>query len=534
MPQKFFSRSGVDFQKSLILAFEKIQGIIQTSYGYDGAYTLFIEEGQPPIATNDGYQILRKFEPQTADEAVAHQLLLQCAERTNLMAGDGTTATIILASELASRTLSELSLGVSPSSIKKALKMELEQCLQILDKNTIKDISKLDIFNLATTSTRNPKIAAKIAEMFEKSEGGTQEILRTEKDEISVEITEGLNFPQYFLHQLLKPTNREQCFDLSNPYIYVSNLAFSNATAHLSSLFLFARENKMTDLVLIAPEFEGDTLHYILNINTSQSDLRIHPVLTPTTMSSARAEVNYDLTALLGGKTISNEQDLNNPILEDFGTCKQLILTNTKCSVFGPNKNPVAVETRLSQIDHAINNSEGSLRMDSLQILLERRKRLHLLTGVIKVGARTSTESEALYRMIEDAVRSIQSSQNKGIVPGSCWIYTEIYNATELSEMENLAKYLFINSFGADSLEAYPEEQGGDYVKTVASIKKMEKHYYAGVNYATGQIVEDLRAEGIIDNAFAVEETIKNAYSLATSCVAQNYFYKQVGDLYSI
>lgn len=523
MSQKFFSRTGQDFQENLILAFKKIQSIIETSYGYDGAYTLFVEQGLSPIATNDGYQILKNFEPQTADESVAHKLLLECAERTNLMAGDGTTATIILASELACRTLEYVKHGNAPSEIKSALKKELETSLKVLHQNTIKEVSKQNILDLATTSTRSLEIATKICDMFERSEGGTQEILRTQKDEISVESTQGLSFPQYFLHQLLKPTNKEQEFVLDNPYIYITNLVMNQATAHLSSLFLFAKEKKFKDLVIIAPEFEGDTLHYILNINTSQSDLRIHPILTPTTMSAARAEVSYDLTALLGGKTIDNEQELNNPILEDFGTCKQMIITNTKCSIFEPNKDVEKVKIRLAQVEHAINNSEGNLRMDSLQILLERRKRLFLKTGVIKVGARTSTESEALYRVIEDAVRSIQSSTQNGIIPGGAWIYNKIEDELDNLIFNKFFDCMYRNSFG----------NKGDKAKFV---DELSEHYLkfekGGYDYKDQKLVENLIEHGIIDNAFAVEEVIKNSYSLAFSCIAQTYFYKQVPDLY--
>ncbi|MGL5964835.1 MAG: hypothetical protein ACRCZ2_10650, partial [Fusobacteriaceae bacterium] len=261
-----------------------------------------------------------------------------------------------------------------------------------------------------------------------------------------------------------------------------------------------------------------DTLSFIINRNHSQKQLRIYPVLTPSTIANARPEVNYDLVAMLGGSCIDSEQDLANPYEEDFGTCNRMLITNTKCSILGVNKDKESVKTRLEQIDYTINNANGELRIDSLKMLLERRKRLKLLTGLLKVGARTNTESEANYRMVEDAVRSIQSAKEKGLCLGFASSYRQLGKDLAIEELTYLQDVLIKNSLG--TLESkYKKSDSTDYKK--------------GLNLQTMEVV-DLREAGIIDNAFAVEEAIRNAYSLGLSCIAQNYFYKGITNEYGI
>jgi chaperonin GroEL len=515
MSQLYYRLTGKEFQEDLIKAFKTIENVISSSYGYDGAYTIMVEEGLEPIATNDGYLILRNFVPSNASESVAHKLLMQSAERTNMLAGDATTATIILSSQIACRVLTQIMEGISPSKIKKSLSSELQSIIDKLNSIKIKDIKQSDVFNLAKTSTRSEQIAKIICDLFTQTEGGTQEIIKSDRDGIYLEITEGLNFPNYFLHNLLKPDNKEQIFDIENPSIYITNVALSNSRLHLENLVAYAYQNKIKDLVIIAPEFEGDTLSYIINRNHSQKQLRIYPVLTPSTVANARAEVNYDLVAMLGGSCIDNEQDLANPYAEDFGSCNRMLITNTKCSILGVNKDKESVKVRLEQIDHTINNANGELRIDSLKMLLERRKRLKLLTGLLKVGARTNTESEANYRMVEDAVRSIQSAKEKGLCLGFANAYSKLGLSCNVSELTVLQEILLTNSFG-NKKEIY---DNNDTTK--------------GINLETGEIV-DLREAGIIDNAFAVEEAIRNAYSLGLSCIAQNYFYKGITNEYGL
>ena len=91
---------GEEASSAIIKGIDTVANIVKTTVGPRGRNVLVRNQISAPIITNDGVTIAKSIQLKDTMEDAGAQLIIQSANKTNEIAGDGTTSTVILAQEI--------------------------------------------------------------------------------------------------------------------------------------------------------------------------------------------------------------------------------------------------------------------------------------------------------------------------------------------------------------------------------------------------------------------------------------------------
>ena len=101
-------------RRSLKRGVDKMADAVKVTLGPRGRYALLDKKFGAPTITNDGVTIARDIELEDPYENMGAQLLEEVATKTNDVAGDGTTTSIVLGQAIITEGLKNVTAGVEP------------------------------------------------------------------------------------------------------------------------------------------------------------------------------------------------------------------------------------------------------------------------------------------------------------------------------------------------------------------------------------------------------------------------------------
>src|SRR3989338_3938775 len=107
-------------RKSLLEGVNKLADAVKVTLGPRGKYVVLGDIGGPNI-TNDGVTIAKEIELKDPYENLGAQLVKEVAEKTQDVAGDGTTTATLLAQAIIREGLKNVAAGANPIAIKKGI-----------------------------------------------------------------------------------------------------------------------------------------------------------------------------------------------------------------------------------------------------------------------------------------------------------------------------------------------------------------------------------------------------------------------------
>ena len=123
-----------------------------------------------------------------------------------------------------------------------------------------------------------------------------------------------------------------------------------------------------------------------------------------------------DISIITGSKFISSDiNKLENIELSDLGSAEKVISTREKTTIVGGKGTKEAMNERIAVAKKEI---EGSQSKHDILKVEERIARLSGGVAIIKVGGNTEIETKYLKLKVEDAVSSVKSALEEGVVPG--------------------------------------------------------------------------------------------------------------------
>ena len=125
-----------------------------------------------PYITKDGVTVAKSLKQLGSDPLgrLGAKLIIDAAERTNEVCGDGTTTSTIIASEILKEGLKHLRMTqLNPIEMRKGIQAAVQTVLKTLDKMAIPISSRQDIFNVAYISSNGDRqLADLITEVYLK------------------------------------------------------------------------------------------------------------------------------------------------------------------------------------------------------------------------------------------------------------------------------------------------------------------------------------------------------------------------------
>ena len=508
---------GTSARKKVKAGIDKVANAVKITLGPKGRNVILDKGFGNPTITNDGVSIAKEIDLEDKFENVGAQLIKEVAEKTNDVAGDGTTTAILIAQSLVQEGLKFVETGISPIGIRQGMEAAKKEIIGILKKNSKRISSKEEISQVATISAESKDMGKMIADVME--EVGKDGVITVEESQtfgLSKEIVEGMNFDKGYISPYMITDIESQTAELKDPYILITDKKIASISEILPVLEKIAQTGKK-EMVIIAEELEGEALATLV-VNKLRGVLNVLAVKSPE-FGDNRKAVLEDIAVLTGGQVISQEKgmDLKKIDLNILGQSQKVIATKDDTTIVGGKGKKKNIESRISQIKLQIEKSESDYDKEKLQ------KRMAKLSGgvaVIKVGAATETELNYIKHKMEDALAATRAAVEEGIVAGGGVALVKASVALEQKEnktenYEYEAGYKTLIKALNEPLKQIVANAGKRDSSVVLNEVVNNKNINFGYDANADEYVSDMLKAGIIDPLKVTRTALENAMSVA-------------------
>ena len=484
---------------------------VKVTLGPKGRNVVIAKSYGAPLITNDGVTIAKEIELSDPAENMGAQLVKQVAEKTNDVAGDGTTTATVLAQAMVKEGLRNLAAGAQPMELKYGIEQAVSAITEALRKNSTAVSGKSQIADVATISAQDKAIGDLIAEAMDKvGKDGVITVEESSTTGLELEFTEGMQFDKgYISPYFVTDADRMETI-LEDAYILISGQKISALSEVLPVLEKVAQASK--PLLIIAEDVEGEALSTLV-VNRMRGTFASAAVKAPG-FGDRRKAMLQDIAILTGGQVISVEVGLKLEQIDIsmLGKARRVVISKDNTTIVdgAGNKNDVAA--RVTEIRREIENTDSDWDREKLQ---ERVAKLAGGVCVIKVGAHTEVELKEKKHRLEDAISATRAAVEEGIVVGGGAAL--VHAATALDndlgfEGDRAVGVRLVRKACDEPLRWIAENAGQEGYVVVSKVRAMKPN--EGFN-AYSETYTDLVKEGVIDPVKVTRSALANAASIA-------------------
>jgi len=499
-------------RKKLKIGIDKITNAIKVTLGPKAGHVVLDKGFGAPEICDDGVTIAKEIELKDKVENLGAEIIKEVAEKTNDIAGDGTTTAVILSQAIIEEGLKNVTAGADPLSLKKGIERGVKEVVENLKKMAKPISKKEEIAQVATIAALNPEIGNLIAEVFsEVGKDGVITVEESKKFGLEREIVKGLQFDRgYLSHYMVTNAERMESV-LEDPYILVTDKKISSLAEILPTMEKVVQAGKK-ELVIIADEVEGEALATLV-VNKLRGIFNALAVKSPG-FGDRKKEMLQDIATVTGAQLISEELGLKleKVELKQLGRARKVIAEKEKTTIIEGQGAKEEIDARVQQIKNELKTTESDFDKEKLQ------ERLAKLTGgvaVIKVGAATEVEQKARQRKTEDALNATRAAIEEGILPGGGVALFRCIKGLDEIKLEGDEKTgLNILKKALESpIKQIAENSGLDGAIVAEEVRKHSGNF--GFN-AQNMKYEDLIEVGIVDPTKVVRSALEHAASAAS------------------
>ncbi|VAI68852.1 unnamed protein product [Triticum turgidum subsp. durum] len=548
----YFNKDG-SATKKLQVGVNKLADLVGVTLGPKGRNVVLESKYGSPKIVNDGVTVAREVELEDPVENIGAKLVRQAAAKTNDLAGDGTTTSVVLAQGLIAEGVKVIAAGANPVQITrgiektaKALVLELKKmskevkliirllCCQSVPSfgNEMAGICNMLISSIykcmfllqvedseladvaAVSAGNNYEIGNMIAEAMSKvGRKGVVTLEEGRSSENNLYVVEGMQFERGYISPYFVTDSEKMTTEYENCKLLLVDKKITNARDLINVLEEAIRGQY--PILIIAEDIEQEALATLV-VNKLRGSLKICAIKAPG-FGERKTQYLDDIAILTGGTVIRDEVGLtldkaDNTVL---GTAAKVVLTKESTTIVGDGSTQEEVTKRVAQIKNLIEAAEQDYEKEKLN---ERIAKLAGGVAVIQVGAQTETELKEKKLRVEDALNATKAAVEEGIVVGGgCTLLRLAAKVDAIKDtLDNDEQKV-----GAEIVRralCYPlkliAKNAGVNGSVVTEKVLSNDNFKFGYNAATGQY-EDLMAAGIIDPTKVVRCCLEHAASVA-------------------
>lgn len=490
---------------------DKLAKTVRVTLGPAGRNVILQKSFGGPHVTKDGVSVAKEIELEDPFENMGAKLVLEVANKTNDVAGDGTTTATTLASAIFSEGLKYTATGVSTIALRNGIDKAVTNAVDAIAGLSRKVRSRDDKAAVATISANNdPEIGDLLAEAFERvGDKGVITIEENKSVETELEVVEGMEFDKGYLSPYFATDLSKLVCEFENANIFICNKKISNLREFIP--VLEAGMQVGGPLLIIAEDIEGEALTALV-INKLKGVLNVAAVKAPGFGERRKAYLE-DIAVLTGGTAITDELGipLDKVTTEHFGRAGRIVVTKDNTTIVKGAGTKSSIKSRADQIRKQIENTSSDYDREKLE------ERLAKLTGgvaLIKVGGKTEAEMKASKDLVEDALNATRAAIEEGIVPGGGVALLRAQAAVGEGRYKGDEKFgaMIVERALEDPIRWIAKNAGQDGSVVAETVREKAKN--VGYNALTGDF-EDMFKAGVIDPAKVVRSALQNAASIA-------------------
>jgi chaperonin GroEL len=484
---------------------------VKVTLGPKGRNVVIAKSYGAPLITNDGVTIAKEIELSDPAENMGAQLVKQVAEKTNDVAGDGTTTATVLAQAMVKEGLRNLAAGAQPMELKYGIEQAVSALTQELRKNSTAVSGKAQIADVATISAQDKAIGDLIAEAMDKvGKDGVITVEESSTTGLELDFTEGMQFDKGYISPYFVTDADRMETVLEDAYVLISGQKISALSEVLPVLEKVAQASK--PLLIIAEDVDGEALSTLV-VNRMRGTFASAAVKAPG-FGDRRKSMLQDIAILTGGQVISAEVGLKLEQIDIsmLGKARRVVITKDNTTIIDGAGDKAEVASRVTEIRREIENTDSDWDREKLQ---ERVAKLAGGVCVIKVGAHTEVELKEKKHRLEDAISATRAAVEEGIVVGGGAALVHAASALENDlgfEGDRAVGVRLVRKACDEPLRWIAENAGQEGYVVVSKVRAMKSN--EGYN-AYSDTYTDLVKEGVIDPVKVTRSALANAASIA-------------------
>jgi chaperonin GroEL len=470
-----------------------------------------------PTITNDGVSIAKEISFKDKFENMGAEIVKEVANKTNDLAGDGTTTSVVLLQALVEEGTKHAAMGHNAMAIRSGMEKAAEAVVHALKAIAKPVAGKKEIEQVATISAESAELGHTIAETIE--EVGMNGVVTVEESAsfgIEKEIVEGLEFDKGYVSAYMITNAERMEAEYKEVAIFITDKKISSIQDVLPVLEKVAQTGKK-ELVIVADDVDGEALTTFV-VNKLRGTFSVLALKAPG-YGDRKKEMLGDIAVTVGGTVVSDETGvkLENVDLSMLGRAHKVIATKDRTIIVGGKGKKADIEKRVASLKKQYEQTDSKFDKEKLE---ERIAKLSGGVAVIRVGAATETEMKYLKLKIEDAVAATKAAIAEGIVPGGGTALVKAaakaesgMDSKKMSDGEMLG-YQIVLAALMQPLKQIAINSGKDDGAVIVDKVKHGKGN-SGYDAMKDELVPDMLEAGIIDPVKVTRGAVQHAVSAA-------------------
>src|ERR1700744_2660662 len=216
-------RFGNDARQQMLRGVDILAQAVKVTLGPKGRNVILDKSYGAPRITKDGVTVAKEIELSDKFENMGAQMVREVAAKTNDVAGDGTTTSIVLAQAIVRGGGKAVSAGMNPMDVKRGIDKAVVALVDELKKRSKKISTQAETAQVGTISANGEaEIGEMIAEAMRKV--GSEGVITVEEAkgmDTELDVVEGMQFDRGYLSPYFITNAEKMLVELADPYILI-------------------------------------------------------------------------------------------------------------------------------------------------------------------------------------------------------------------------------------------------------------------------------------------------------------------------
>src|SRR5881394_2472438 len=265
---------------SMLRGVEILNNAVKVTLGPKGRNVVLEKSFGAPRISKDGLTVAKEIELEDKFENMGAQMVREVAQKTNDLAGDGTTTATVLAQAIVKEGAKSVAAGMNPMDLKRVIDIAVAAVVKDIEKRAKKVGSSAEVAQVGTISSNGDATIGKmIAQAMQKV--GNEGVITVEEAKslnTEVEIVEGMQFERGYLSPYFITNAEKMTAELEDVYVLLHEKKLSGLQAMLPVLEAVVQSGR--PLLIVAEDVEGEALATLV-VNKLRGGLKIAAVKAP-------------------------------------------------------------------------------------------------------------------------------------------------------------------------------------------------------------------------------------------------------------
>ncbi len=480
----------------------------------------------PVIISKDGFRVSQSIASSDPEVQVGVKMMKDVAEKQAIEAGDATSSVCLLTQKILEGGLKMIDSGANPVELVKGIAIAVNHVVEKLKSISTPLNGNVDLVRYVASVCSNNDIVIGnlIAKAFEQTgEDGIISIEESRGYDTTIKVSGGIKFglgwaSPYFINNKA----RAEC-ELINPYILIYDRPITTLKDFFPLLERVMQNNQASGinrpLMVFCDKVEGESLATLTANNAKGSFMSC--VVEMAYLGQNKRDFLDDIAVFTGGTYINELRGikLENVLTSHLGQAKKIVVGKDETIIIDGLKDTDAYNVLVD----GLKEQESKMDEGDEKTFLKRRiARLKGSVATLTIGGVTEIQMKEAADRAEDAVRSVGTSIDEGVIVGggTAFIRCMPIDEKDILKGDQGKGQALISEILGSSLLQICTNAGIDPLPIFTKV--IESKGNIGYNAKTG-VIEDLFEAGIIEPTKSNRCALQNAASVCCQILSSQY-----------